>query len=137
MERITENWRDFSYFHCSKKLNLDVYDFLLPNWWNVFFQEMAANFQSTPTFVFYRNKFQEDFIVDLKEIRFSIPKMWKWKGECGDSMFDGCVFSWPRIIRRMNWIFEEMFACIKIKRMLHHLARALQLFQHLNSPNPD
>jgi len=39
------------------------------------FQEMAANFQSTPTFVFYRNKFQEDFIVDLKEIRFSIPKM--------------------------------------------------------------
>ena len=50
------------------------------------FQEMAANFQSTPTFVFYRNKFQEDFIVDLKEIRFSIPKMWKWKGECGNSM---------------------------------------------------
>ena len=30
-------------------------------------QEIAANFQSTSTVVFYRNEFQEDFIVDLKK----------------------------------------------------------------------
>ena len=30
-------------------------------------REIAANFQSTSTFVFYRNEFQEDFIADLKK----------------------------------------------------------------------
>jgi hypothetical protein len=45
------------------------------HFWNVV-QEIAANFQSTSTVVFYRNEFQEDFIVDLKkeEYDFQYPK---------------------------------------------------------------
>ena len=58
------------------------------HFWNVV-QEIAANFQSTRTVVFYRNEFQEDFIADLKKNRntiFKIPKTWTWKCECKDNM---------------------------------------------------
>jgi len=95
------------YFHCSKKLNLDVHDFLLTNQWNVV-QEIAANFQSTSTVVFYRNEFQEDFIVDLKtRMRFWIPKMWTWKSECGDSMLMVVCCHYRELLNVWMWILKN------------------------------
>ena len=89
-------------------------------------QEIAANFQSTSTVVFYRNEFQEDFIVDLKKkIRFWIPKMWTWKREWGDSMLMVMCCHDRELLNEWMWISKEIFASIKIKRMLHRLARTL------------